>query len=73
MIRSVVYPDVANSVTSMLTWTFDFPSSYPDGKLPVLDLAEEYERGTATKYHFYMKPVSNPVSREELLQSTIST
>ena len=62
---AMVFKDIANSVTPMLTWTVDFPSSHPDGKLPVLDIAiwcEETALGTVTRYHFYMKPVSNPVS-----------
>ena len=60
-----VFRDIANSISSMITWTVDFPSAHSDGKMPVLDLAiwcMEEESGTKTKYQFYMKPMSNLVS-----------
>ena len=56
---------VANSITSMLKWTADFPEAHDDQKLPVLDLAlwcMETSTGTITLYEFYMKPTSSLVS-----------
>ena len=56
---------VADSVTSMLLWTVDYPSANMSGKLPILDIetwCEETDRGTRTCYSFYMKPMANPVS-----------
>ena len=57
--------DIANSVTPMLTWTCDFPSSHVSGKMPVLDIqiwVAETLTGTITNYEFYRKPMSNPVA-----------
>ena len=56
---------IANSVTPMLKWTCDYPSAHLSGKMPVLDIQTwviETECGTVTKYEFYRKPMSNPVS-----------
>ena len=60
-----VVKGIANSVSSMLQWTCDFPSAHTSGKMPVLDIqtwVTESEAGTVTRYEFYRKPVSNPVS-----------
>ena len=54
----------ANSVSSMLVWTVDFPSANQKGRLPILDIemwCEETEEGTRTCYSFYCKPMANPV------------
>ena len=56
---------IANSVTPMLTWTCDYPSAHSVGKMPVLDIQTwvvETGNGTQTRYEFYRKPMSNPVS-----------
>ena len=62
---ALVFCQIANSVTSMLQWTADWPSANLDKKLPVLDLSvwcQETVNGTVTLYKFYSKPMSNPVS-----------
>ena len=59
-----VVRQIANSVTGMLVWTADFPSSNTSGKLSILDIetwCEETTEGTRTCYSFYRKPMSNPV------------
>ena len=56
---------IANSVTPMLKWTCDYPSAHSSGKMPVLDIQTwviETGTGTVTKYEFYRKPMSNPIS-----------
>ena len=60
---AIVCCDVANSITSMIQWTPDWPSANIHNKLPVLDLCvwcEETGEGTVTFYQFYSKPMANP-------------
>ena len=60
-----VMRDIANSVTTMLKWTCDYPTAHVSGKMPVLDIQTwviETDAGSATKYEFYRKPMSNLVS-----------
>ena len=56
---------IADTVTPMLRWSEDCPSSHESGKLPVLDLqtwCEKDEKGrTIMLYEFYMKPMANNV------------
>ena len=59
-----VVKSLADSVSSMLVWTADFPSAHPTGRLPILDIetwCEETSEGTLTCYSFYSKPMTNPV------------
>ena len=56
---------MADSVSSMLTWTADYPSANDSGKLPILDIetwCEETQNGTRTCYSFYSKPMANPIA-----------
>ena len=55
---------IADSITSMLVWTVDYPSANPMRRLPILDIetwCEETMEGTRTCYSFYQKPMANPV------------
>ena len=48
-----VVKSLADSVSSMLVWTADFPSAHPTGRLPILDIetwCEETSEGTLTCY-----------------------
>ena len=63
-----VVQQVANTVTSMLRFTADFPSKHPSRKMPVLDICmwtSESEQGTVSHYEFYSKPMANDVSIPE--------
>ena len=60
-----IVQQIANSVTSMLTFTSDFPSKHANGKMPVLDISmwtTETEEGTISNYEFYSKPMANNIS-----------
>ena len=60
-----VLRNVAESVSPMLKWTADSPSSHDTGKMPVLDIClwtEETDSGTSFQYEFYSKPMANPVT-----------
>ena len=60
-----IVQQIANSVTSMLTFTSDFPSKHANGKMPVLDISmwtTETEEGTISNYEFYSKPMVNNIS-----------
>ena len=53
---------VADEMDPMLKFTIDIPSSYEDGKLPVLDLTLSLneEKGNRIDYEFYEKPTKHP-------------
>ena len=56
---------IANTVTSMLSWTVDYPSAHSSNKLPVLDIqtwVTETDLGTLTNYEFFRKPMANHVA-----------
>jgi len=59
-----VLREIADSVTSMIKWSEEYPSAHESGKLPVLDVQMwcEYD-GTSTRilHEFYMKPMANIV------------
>ena len=62
---ALVVQQIANSVTSMLRFTADFPSNHQNGKMPVLDICmwtTETESGTLSSYELYSKPMANAVS-----------
>ena len=50
--------DIANSIDSMITMTFDIPSKYNDSKVPMLDLKVWLNANDNYKiyYSFYEKP-----------------
>ena len=56
---------IANTVTSMLSWTVDHPFAHSSNKLPVLDIqtwVTETDLGTLTNYEFFRKPMANQVA-----------
>ena len=54
--------EIANSVTSMLSFTSDYPSKHVSGEIPVLDLALRVNSAGKVNYVFFRKDISNPVS-----------
>ena len=59
-----VVRDIADSVSTMISWTADYPSSNASNRLPILDIetwCEESTTGTLTFYSFYAKPMANPI------------
>ena len=57
-----VLKDIADSVDSMIKFTFDAPSNYKDGKMPALDLkvSVNEEKESRIDYEFFEKPSKNP-------------
>ena len=57
-----VLKDIANSIDDMITFTFDTPSNYIEGKMPALDLkvSVNEEKGNRIDFEFYEKPTKNP-------------
>ena len=61
---ATVVMKIANSVTSMLRFTCDFPSKHGNNRMPVLDICmwtTESAHGTLSNYEFYSKPMANDV------------
>ena len=61
---ATVVMEIANSVTSMLRFTCDFPSKHRNNRMPVLDICmwtTESNHGTLSNYEFYSKPMANDV------------
>ena len=53
---------VADIITSMITWEADWPVWYPDNQLPVLDLKLSLDcedKYSVIKYRFFQKAVAN--------------
>ena len=64
-----VVKSLADSVSSMLVWTADFPSAHQTGRLPILDIetwCEETSEGTLTCYSFYSKPMALGIGLDQL-------
>ena len=57
-----VLKTIAESVDSMLKFTYDTPCKHSDGKMPVLDLKVNInaEMQNQIEYEFYEKPTKNP-------------
>ena len=59
--------EVADSLMPGLKFTTDLPENYPNGKVPMLDLAVWIEKGTGEpgngdkiRHTFYAKPSASP-------------
>ena len=71
-----VVRSIADSVTSMLVWTVDYPSTNPSGRLPILEIetwVEETPEGSRTCYSFNQKPMANSIVIPALLAVPDST
>ena len=58
-----VIQEVANSINPMIKLTVDTPCNYPDGKLPVLDVAVNVNENEDNRidFEFFEKPTKNPM------------
>ena len=67
-----VLRNIAESIDSMLKFTFDTPCKHPNGNMPVLDLGVKMntEMNNRIDYEFYEKPTKN--SRVILADSAIN-
>ena len=55
--------DIADSLSTMINWMADHPSSNASNRLPIFDVetwCEKSTTGTLTCYSFYVKPMANP-------------
>ena len=68
-----VIRDIAGSVDSMISFTYDIPGNYSDGKMPALDLTISINQAQCNRaeYEFYEKPTKN--SRVILANSALSS
>ena len=73
MVTMEILKDIANSIDDMLTFTYDVPSNYSDGKMPALDLSVSIneEEENRIDYELYEKPSKNP--RVLLVDSAINS
>ena len=68
-----VIRDIAGSVDSMITFTYDIPGNYSNGKMPALDLIVSINQAkdNRAEYELYEKPSKN--SRVILANSALSS
>ena len=55
-----VLHQIANSVDSMIKFSFDHPSNHKEGKMPVLDLKVHMDNEGYVIHEYYEKPTKNP-------------
>ena len=56
-----VIEKVANSICVNIQVTYDVPSNYDDGKIPILDVKAGLNSENKIEFQFYQKPMTNPL------------
>ena len=56
-----VIQKVANSISENIEVTYDVPSNYDDGKIPILDVKAGLNPQNKIEFQFYKKPMTNPL------------
>ena len=52
---------IANSIEENIQVTYDVPSNYKDGKIPILDVKAGINLQNKIEFKFYKKPMTNPL------------
>ena len=54
-----VIQNIANTIDETINVTFDVPSNYDDGRVPILDVKVRVDENNRIEHIFYKKPVAN--------------
>jgi hypothetical protein len=55
---AAIYRDIGNSIMNMIQLTEEYPSKFPNNRVPVLDL-EVWMEGNLVRHDFYRKPMAS--------------
>ena len=56
-----IITELANNISENIEVTYDIPSNYEDGKIPILDVKAGINEENKIEFTFYRKPVTNPL------------
>ena len=60
MRTSKIFGEIGNSIFPFIRLTTDYPSKYPSGYMPLLDIQVRMNCMNKVEYLFYSKPMSSP-------------